>query len=133
MFAALRSGSSLPSYPIADRPQCTFPAIGALGLALSADSEIFFEEIGPFGWGATLGGAEQARGKVRKPHPYRGGDMALDPARKRGRTSKISRERILEASLYEFADHGYEGATTASVARRVGVTQPLIHYHFGSK
>lgn len=59
--------------------------------------------------------------------------MALDPARKRGRTSKISRERILEASLYEFADHGYEGATTASVARRVGVTQPLIHYHFGSK
>lgn len=51
----------------------------------------------------------------------------------RGRTSRISRERILEASLVEFARHGYEGATTASVARRIGVTQPLIHYHFGSK
>lgn len=53
--------------------------------------------------------------------------------RRRGRTSKVSRERILDASLVEFAKHGYEGATTASVARHIGVTQPLIHYHFGSK
>src|SRR5213595_3367687 len=59
--------------------------------------------------------------------------MADTPSRRRGRTSKISRERILDASLVEFAKHGYEGATTASVARRIGVTQPLIHYHFGSK
>jgi TetR/AcrR family transcriptional regulator len=56
-----------------------------------------------------------------------------DSAARRGRTSKVSRERILDASLVEFAKHGYEGATTASVARRIGVTQPLIHYHFGSK
>ncbi len=40
---------------------------------------------------------------------------------------------ILEAARREFADQGFEGATTASIARRVGVTQPLIHYHFGSK
>lgn len=53
--------------------------------------------------------------------------------RRRGRTTKVSRERILDASLVEFAKHGYEGATTASVARHIGVTQPLIHYHFGSK
>jgi len=59
--------------------------------------------------------------------------MPDTPSRRRGRTSKISRERILDASLVEFAKHGYEGATTASVARRIGVTQPLIHYHFGSK
>lgn len=59
--------------------------------------------------------------------------MVEAQARRRGRTSKISRERILDASLVEFAKHGYEGATTASVARRIGVTQPLIHYHFGSK
>jgi TetR/AcrR family transcriptional regulator len=58
--------------------------------------------------------------------------MAETPGR-RGRTSKVSRERILDASIVEFAKHGYEGATTASVARRIGVTQPLIHYHFGSK
>jgi len=59
--------------------------------------------------------------------------MAEPPSRRRGRTPNISRERILDASLVEFAKHGYEGATTASVARRIGVTQPLIHYHFGSK
>jgi TetR/AcrR family transcriptional regulator len=53
--------------------------------------------------------------------------------RKRGRSAKVSRDRILEAALEEFAENGYEGATTASVARRVAVTQPLIHYHFGSK
>ena len=58
---------------------------------------------------------------------------AENSQRRRGRTSKVSRERILDASLVEFAKHGYEGATTASVARRIGVTQPLIHYHFGSK
>lgn len=59
--------------------------------------------------------------------------MPQSPTSRRGRTSKISRERILDASLVEFAKHGYEGATTASVARRIGVTQPLIHYHFGTK
>ena len=59
--------------------------------------------------------------------------MTEPATRRRGRTSRISRERILDASLVEFAKHGYEGATTASVARRIGITQPLIHYHFGSK
>jgi len=52
---------------------------------------------------------------------------------KKGRSSKATREMILEAALAEFAEHGYAGATTASIARRVGVTQPLVHYHFGSK
>jgi AcrR family transcriptional regulator len=52
---------------------------------------------------------------------------------KRGRSSKATRGLILEAALAEFAEHGYQGATTASIARRVGVTQPLVHYHFGSK
>jgi AcrR family transcriptional regulator len=52
---------------------------------------------------------------------------------KRGRSSKATRETILKTALQEFAEQGYEGATTASIARKVGVTQPLIHYHFGSK
>jgi len=52
---------------------------------------------------------------------------------KRGRSSKVTREMILDAALHEFAEQGYDAATTASIARRVGVTQPLIHYHFGSK
>jgi TetR/AcrR family transcriptional regulator len=52
---------------------------------------------------------------------------------RRGRSSQLTREMILDAGLHEFAQHGYDGATTASIARRVGVTQPLVHYHFGSK
>lgn len=43
------------------------------------------------------------------------------------------RADILSAALREFADHGFAGATTAGIARRAGVTQPLVHHHFGSK
>lgn len=43
------------------------------------------------------------------------------------------RTQILRAALPEFAERGYAGATTASIARRAGVTQPLVHHHFGSK
>ncbi|WP_257462557.1 TetR/AcrR family transcriptional regulator [Archangium lipolyticum] len=43
------------------------------------------------------------------------------------------RAEILAAAIREFADHGYAGATTAGIARRAGVTQPLVHHHFGSK
>ena len=57
--------------------------------------------------------------------------------RNRGRrtaaSAAVSRELILEASIHEFARHGFEGATTASVARVSGVTQPLVHYYFGTK
>jgi len=52
---------------------------------------------------------------------------------KRTRGRGVTRETIIEAATKEFAELGYEGATTASIARRVHVTQPLIHYHFGSK
>ncbi len=44
-----------------------------------------------------------------------------------------SRDRILAAALEEFASKGFEGTTTAEIARRAGVTQPLVHYHFASK
>jgi TetR/AcrR family transcriptional regulator len=43
------------------------------------------------------------------------------------------RERILGVALRSFAERGYEGTTTAGVARDAGVTQPLVHHHFGSK
>jgi AcrR family transcriptional regulator len=44
-----------------------------------------------------------------------------------------SRDRILAAALEEFASKGFEGTTTAEIARRAGVTQPLVHYHFETK
>lgn len=59
-------------------------------------------------------------------------DPAAEPARAReARSSR--RARILRCAIEAFARHGYEGTTTAAVARRSGVTQPLVHYHFGSK
>lgn len=44
-----------------------------------------------------------------------------------------ARGELLSAAAREFAEQGYTGATTASIARRAGVTQPLVHHHFGSK
>lgn len=62
------------------------------------------------------------------------------PAKKRrsaasapGATGHDGRQRILDAAIRSFADLGYEGTTTASVARDAGVTQPLVHHHFASK
>lgn len=43
------------------------------------------------------------------------------------------RERILSAAIRAFSEVGYAGATTAGIARVAGVTQPLVHHHFGSK
>jgi TetR/AcrR family transcriptional regulator len=43
------------------------------------------------------------------------------------------RERILAVAIKMFSEAGYDGTTTAGVAREAGVTQPLVHHHFGSK
>jgi len=55
------------------------------------------------------------------------------PAERRGRKPKVSRREMLEAAIQEFAAHGLDGSTTASIARNLGITQPLLHYHFDSK
>lgn len=57
-------------------------------------------------------------------------------ARSRGRAQPETgsgREDILRAAAKEFAAKGFHGATTAGIARAAGVTQPLVHHHFGSK
>lgn len=54
-------------------------------------------------------------------------------ARPSDRDAGAGRDRILAAALGVFAERGFDGATTASIARRAGVTQPLVHYHFDSK
>jgi TetR/AcrR family transcriptional regulator len=70
------------------------------------------------------------------------GETANRPASARrsapdaGQSDELSppnRDRILAAALEEFAAKGFDGATTAGVARRAGVTQPLVHYHFENK
>lgn len=43
------------------------------------------------------------------------------------------RARILAAAREAFASRGYDGSSTAAIARAAGVTQPLVHYHFATK
>lgn len=59
---------------------------------------------------------------------------AVAPARRApAPAARDGRQEILLAATREFADHGYAGASTAGIARRAGVTQPLVYHHFGSK
>ena len=49
------------------------------------------------------------------------------------RVERSRREDLLEVAIRTFAANGYEGTSTAAITREIGVTQPLIHHHFGSK
>ena len=49
------------------------------------------------------------------------------------KTAGERREDLLEAALTEFADHGFEGASTDAIARRVGISQPYLFRLFGTK
>jgi len=44
-----------------------------------------------------------------------------------------TRERILATALELFSELSFDGATTREIARRSGVTQGLLNYHFSSK
>lgn len=44
-----------------------------------------------------------------------------------------TRQRLLSAAIAEFGNYGFDRASTAAIARSAGVSQPVVHYHFGSK
>lgn len=44
-----------------------------------------------------------------------------------------TRQRLVEAAIEEFAAHGFDGASTRSLADKAGVNLASIPYHFGSK
>lgn len=46
---------------------------------------------------------------------------------------KSKRNKILKASLEEFAEHGYEKASTDRISQRAEVSKGLIFHYFGSK
>jgi AcrR family transcriptional regulator len=48
-------------------------------------------------------------------------------------TAAARRDDVLEAALIEFADHGFEGASTEDIARRAGISQPYLFRLFGTK
>ena len=43
------------------------------------------------------------------------------------------RRQLLEASVKCFADHGYQGTTTARLAKAAGISEPVLYQHFASK
>jgi TetR/AcrR family transcriptional regulator len=55
------------------------------------------------------------------------------PARVTRPSADSTRDRILGAALDLFSERSFDGATLRDIARRAGVTQPLLHYHYRSK
>ena len=49
------------------------------------------------------------------------------------RRARETRERIEAAALAAFAELGFDGASTGAIARRAGVTQQLVIYHYETK
>jgi AcrR family transcriptional regulator len=48
-------------------------------------------------------------------------------------TAAARRDDVLGAALVEFADRGFEGASTEDIARRAGISQPYLFRLFGTK
>jgi len=48
-------------------------------------------------------------------------------------TAAARRDEVLDAAMVEFADHGFEGASTEAIARRAGISQPYLFRLFGTK
>ncbi len=43
------------------------------------------------------------------------------------------RHQAIKAAAAEFAEHGFHGASTAGIARRIGIKQGSLYYYFKSK
>ena len=56
------------------------------------------------------------------------------PKPKRKRVSAAARREIIERAASDvFAEHGFHGASIDEIARRSGVTPPVVYDHFDSK
>src|SRR5262249_55499732 len=47
--------------------------------------------------------------------------------------SEATRQRVLEAAIETFGQHGFERTTTRALVKRAGTSLVAIHYHFGGK
>jgi AcrR family transcriptional regulator len=59
-------------------------------------------------------------------------DEIVHVRRRQGRSME-KRNRILAAAAQEFAENGFDGATTRSIALRAGLRHALVIYHFETK
>lgn len=59
--------------------------------------------------------------------------MSRKPADHVSTSSEQTRQKLVEAGLHLFGDHGFDGVSTRQLARMAAVNQAAILYHFGSK
>lgn len=59
-------------------------------------------------------------------------DEVVHVRRRQGRSIE-KRNRILAAAAQEFAERGFDGASTRSIAERAGLRHALVIYHFETK
>jgi AcrR family transcriptional regulator len=64
------------------------------------------------------------------PRPHRGKQGSR---RRKQQRSIDTRQTILDSALAEFAEKGYDGASTRGIAERARIQHPLITYHFRTK
>ncbi|MFD3975138.1 TetR/AcrR family transcriptional regulator [Streptomyces cyaneofuscatus] len=78
-----------------------------------------------------------ARGSSPSTRPVRSARPNAGTTRPNAGTKGIPRarreEQILAAAMDEFGRHGHAAASMAEIARRVGVTKPMLYTYFGSK
>lgn len=55
----------------------------------------------------------------------------MDTPRKRN--PKLTRQRVLEAAMVEFAEKGLSGARVDEIARRSGANKRMLYHYFGNK
>src|SRR5262249_22454212 len=58
---------------------------------------------------------------------------AMTPRERRGKERQEAPARILEAARAEFAERGFEAATTRRIAERAGYTTGALFFHFNDK
>jgi AcrR family transcriptional regulator len=49
------------------------------------------------------------------------------------KTAEVRREEILAVALEEFGEHGLDGSSTDTIARKAGISQPYLFRLFGTK
>src|ERR1700676_2731854 len=59
--------------------------------------------------------------------------MTVETAARTRQSAEERREQVIEAAIREFAEAGYNAASTAAIARRAGISQPYIYALFPSK
>jgi AcrR family transcriptional regulator len=75
---------------------------------------------------------ERGRAPALLPFSYRSGMAGVDGRTRRGHADG-RRERIVEAAMQHFAEHGYRGGRVEDIAAAVGVAKGTVFLDFGSK